>query len=150
MSPEQRMLIEHDCRRLSLEFARLSDSGRYEDLAALFTPDGVFRRPLAPDHALRGREAILADLQRKPADAMSHHVCTNVLVDVLGGNDAIGLTYFTVYWQGGGVVHDRQFVFTGTVYLGTYSDRYLFTAEGWRIGERVGTNRFSYQASGVM
>lgn len=149
MSPEQRLLIEHDCRRLSLEFARLNDGGRYEEVAALFTPDGVFCRPLAPESALRGREAILTDLRCKPADVMSHHVCSNVLIDVLSEEEAVGSTYFTVYWQRGGVTRDRPFVFAGTVYVGTYGDRYRRTGEGWRIAERRGTNRFSHCAGGA-
>lgn len=146
MNVAERLQIEEACRRLSLEFARLNDDGQYEALAALFTEDGVLCRPLAPELALRGRAAILADMRRKPADALSHHVCSNILVDVLADDEAVGSTYFTVYLQHGGVSRDRPFDFTGTVHVGVYADRYRLTGEGWRISERRGVNRFTYAA----
>jgi len=138
----ERLQVEQACRRLSLEFARLNDAGRYEELAALFTPEGVLSRPLAPDVDLRGRDAILQDIRRKPPGAMSHHVCSNVLVDVLSNEEAVGSTYFTVYLQLGGATPHEPFQFEGTVYVGTYVDRFRRTAEGWRIAERRGVNRF--------
>lgn len=138
----ERLQVEQACRRLSLEFARLNDTGRYEELAGLFTPDGVLSRPLAPDVALRGPDAILQDMRRKPAGAMSHHVCSNVLVDVLSPHEAVGSTYFTVYLQLDGVTRHQPFRFEGTVYVGTYADRFRRTPSGWRIAERRGINHF--------
>lgn len=147
MTSEQTLLIEHACRRLSLAFAHLNDTQAYEALANLFTEDGVFYRPLAPDAAVAGRASILKDMQKKPADLLTHHVCTNIVVDVLCADSARGLTYFTVYLQPG---YDRRRAlppFTGTVYVGIYEDQFLRTADGWKISERRGRNLFLLPAA---
>lgn len=142
MRAEQRMRIERDCRWLSLEFAMLNDSRRYEALVELFTPDGIFRRPLAPDNPLQGREAILSDLRRKAVDVVSHHVCTNIHISVIDEHDAEGSVYYTVYRHSGVVESALAFRFSGTVYVGNYSDRYRRTPQGWLFSDRVARNRF--------
>lgn len=142
MTPEQRAQIEHHCSRLSLEFARLNDSMQYERLIQLFTPDGVFHRPLAPDRPLQGRAAILGDLRRKPFDLSAHHVCSNILVDVHADDRASGLTYFTVYLHRGPVACAPLPRFDGSIHVGSYADDYVLTSEGWRIGVRRGASKF--------
>ena len=149
ISMQARALIEHECRRLSLEFARLNDSAQYEAVAALFTPDGVFYRPLTPELKLCGRQAILTELRRKPKDVISHHACGNILIDVLSEDEAVGLTYFTVYRQQGAATLERPFCFEGTVYIGAYNDRFRHTDDGWAISERRGFNKFFFDASSI-
>lgn len=142
MAPNERLLIEHACGRLSLEFARLNDSRQYELLAQLFTADAVLQRPLAPQAPLRGREAILRAMQLKPATEVAHHVCTNILVDVVAPDRATGLTYFTVYVHAAGRGTDGVQRFDGSVYIGAYHDEFVLTEEGWRILERIGSVKF--------
>ena len=144
MTTEERHLIEHLCQRLSLEFARLNDQGRHEDVAGLFLDDGVFCRPLAPENPLAGRESILSDLRRRSANVSFRHVCSNILVDVLSEREALGETYFTVYRQEW-TVAERPREFSGTIYVGRYEDRFWKTGAGWRIKERQGTCDFHYR-----
>jgi SnoaL-like domain len=145
MRAEERQLIEHLCRRLSLEFARLNDQGRYEELAELFSEDGVFYRPLAPDIALSGRKGILEDFRRKTANVLSRHMCSNVLIDVLDAHNAVGETYFTVYHQEW-VGTERPREFSGTIYVGGYKDSFCKIGALWQIKERRGTCDFFYRA----
>jgi hypothetical protein len=144
MTAEERLFIEHLCRRLSLEFARLNDQGRYEELAELFLDDGVFCRPLAPEVELSGRESILCDFKRKAANVLSRHVCSNILIDVLNEREAVGEAYFTVYRQEW-TTAERPREFSGTIYVGRYRDHFWKTGTGWRIKERRGTYDFSYR-----
>lgn len=142
MDAENRHRIEHHCRRLVLEVARRNDGPEPAAAAELFTPDALLYHPLAPDVPLRGRAAIAAALARRPAGVLTHHVVSNVVVDVDGDKCARALSYYTVYLQPGGVQRYQPFSFDGTVYVGTYDDRFRLTADGWRIVERIGRHRF--------
>ena len=60
MSPAERQAIEWECARLIALYANLNDAHRWEDVVALYHPDGLMTRPTAPDIEIRGHEAILA------------------------------------------------------------------------------------------
>ena len=138
--------IERACERLVLDCARFHDAREFDKVAALFSEGGVFYRPLTPDVAMRGRVAILADLQKKPPDVSTMHVCTNITVEVHSATQAQGLAYFTVYVRQGLTTLGLPTPFDGTVHVGVYEDRFVETRDGWRIDERRGTIRYSIPA----
>jgi len=137
--------IKAHCEELVLNFAVLNDTRRYDEVAQLFAPDGVFYRPLAPQKAVQGRAAIVEDLRRKPPNLHTIHVCTNILVTVLGSTQARGISYFTVY------LHEEEpdapwpQALKGTVYVGQYEDDFALVEGRWCIQTRRGTNRFYLQ-----
>ena len=65
----------------------------------------------------------------------SRHVSSNIAVDVTGPDEATGLSYFTLYRHVGHKPRvpdlDGQ-----PVILGQYTDRFVRTADGWRIAHR--------------
>ena len=145
MTPSETLVMEHQCSRLVLEMARLNDAAQFMAAAELFASDAVLFHPLQPDVPLRGRVAIAEALQHRPSHMLSHHVCTNIIIDVEADGQAHGQTYYTVYLQPGGAVRSQPFVFDGTVYVGTYQDKYIRTVDGWKISERVGRHRLLWQ-----
>ena len=48
MSPVERQAIEWECARLIALYANLNDAHRWEDVVALYHPDGMMTRPTAP------------------------------------------------------------------------------------------------------
>lgn len=132
----QRRAIEADVTRLIHQYTWANDVADWATCAALYTEDAVFRRPSGGD-AIVGREAIMASfLARKPR--AQRHAIANVLVDVVDENTATARSVIVLYMgdaaQDGGLpVQDAN-----SPLIGTFTDRCVRTAEGWRFAERVG------------
>ena len=142
MDQLQEAHIKSCCESVILKFALLNDSRQYEALSKLFAADGVFLRPLSPDTPIRGRDAITADLSRKPPEMRSVHVCTNMLVDVIDSRSAKASSYFTVYLQHEGAAGNAVVRFNGTIYVGCYEDTFVLENGAWLIERRQGRNWF--------
>ncbi len=101
----------------------LVDEARWDDLAQVFTESAVLE--VAPlEWVMHGVTEIAAGYAgvRHP---LGHHMTNTVLDDGPTPDEATGVTkYITVREDGS----------SGT---GTYRDRFVRTAEGWRICERI-------------
>lgn len=129
MNAEQRRAIEQDCARLIALYANLNDAARWDDVAALYSQGGRMARPTAPDDWIEGRDAILAAFLARPART-TRHICSNVVVDVLNENEAVGTS--------------AMLLFTGepAPKVGSFHDRFIRTEAGWRFSERRGSMTF--------
>jgi hypothetical protein len=130
MTPDERRAIEHDCARLIALYANLNDEARWDEVAALYAEDGVMIRPTAPDKPARGRAAILAAFKARPP-RVTRHICSNVVIDVESDALARGVS--------------AMLLFTGASepLIGSFHDRFVRTAEGWRFAERRGSLLFT-------
>jgi uncharacterized protein (TIGR02246 family) len=117
-------------RDLAAAYAHAADRGRFDDLAALFAPQGVLE--LDDGRRMTGREAIVAFL-RDTADTalpdaprprlVRHHVASHRIV-VEGPHAAHGWAYFVVFTE------------RGPDHWGRYRDAYVHTAHEWRFASR--------------
>ena len=126
MTPDERRGIEADCARLIALYANLNDAARWDEVAALYVEDGVMTRPTAPDAPLLGRAAILAAFQSRPP-RKTRHVCSNVVIDVLSPTEALGTSAMILLQPDAAPL------------AGSFHDRFVLTAEGWRFAERRGS-----------
>lgn len=120
-----RLLAEREVERLILDYAALLDAGDSEGLAACFAEDGRANRPTAPDDFVEGRDALLAAFKARPP-RKARHVFANIRVDVAGDN---------------ATATSQVLLFTGAdqaPLVGSYADKLVRTAEGWRFVERRG------------
>ena len=125
MTEDERRAIEADCERLIKRYVNLADAHDWPAVAALYTEDARFARPSQPGVFVEGREAILASfLARAPRP--QRHVVANVVVDVENESHARAFSVIVLY-QG-----------DSPPLVGTYTDKLVRTAEGWRFAERVG------------
>jgi len=141
MSPEQRRAIEWECTRLINLYANLNDRGRWEEVVALYTEDGLMTRPTAPDQPIVGRQALLDSFRARPPRA-GRHVCANIVVTVEGPAQASAESRILLFTgtpdpDGGLPILDP-----GPPLVGEYHDRFALTAEGWRFAERRGSLSF--------
>lgn len=118
-----------ELRDLVAAYAHAADSGRFDEVVALFADDGVLETPDRIEH--RGREGIRAFLGGTGAALagattvpLIRHYVSNLRLAVTGTDDATGAAYFLV-------VTER-----GPDHWGRYRDRYVRTAEGWRFAHR--------------
>lgn len=124
-------------RDLLARYTYNGDRGRVGELAACFAADGVLE---FPGNAATGPAAIAAALSggtgtRNPDLTFVRHHITNPLIEV-DGDAASARSYFTVHSD------------FGPDHSGTYSDRLIRVADGWRFAHRL--VRVDWQASGSL
>lgn len=124
---------------LITRYAVLNDAGDWTSVAALYTADGRMNRPTAPEQVIEGRDAILQSFLARPRRS-TRHVIANVLVTLDDADHARATSQILLFVgqasQDGGPL---PILAAGTTPLiGTYEDRLLRTAEGWRFRERLG------------
>ncbi|MEU4227822.1 nuclear transport factor 2 family protein [Nonomuraea sp. NPDC026600] len=129
MTPTTSPLTTEQRQEITDLYARYShafDECRADELAALFTEDGVFAREGAAPVA--GRES-LAALVRAAAERAPgmRHVVSNVLVEAAAGG-AVGRAYVVAL-----VVGDTDLRLAT---FGRYDDEFVPTPEGWRLRVR--------------
>jgi uncharacterized protein (TIGR02246 family) len=116
-------------RELVARYAHAADSGRFDEVAGSFAPDGVLETPDRTEH--RGRDAIRAFLGGTKRDLAAatevplirHHV-SNLRLDVADATSATGAAYFFVVTQ------------RGPDHWGRYRDRYVCLDGVWRFAHR--------------
>ncbi|HEX7035096.1 MAG TPA: nuclear transport factor 2 family protein [Pseudomonadales bacterium] len=125
--------VERACTQLSIAYARAIDFRDYDAFVLLFTEDGV----LDVGTTLHGRDAIREWLRHRPDELRSRHVISNVFVDVLGPDEARGISYLTLYrHHGEESVRFGPVPLTGPAAVGHYEDRFVRTEEGWLFRSR--------------
>ncbi len=135
MTDEQRRAIEADVTRLIHQYVWSNDAQDWDSCAALYTEDAIFRRPSGGDPVI-GRAAILTSFTARPPRAQ-RHVMANILVDVVNETEAHAKSVIVLYMgdaaEEGLPVQDPK-----SPLIGTYEDRVVKTADGWRFAERTG------------
>lgn len=133
MTDAERFQIEWACARLINLYATLNDQSRWEEVVALYAPDGLMTRPTAPDQPIVGREALLAAFRARPPRT-TQHVCANIVVTVEGPDTASATS--------------AMLLFTGAdapPLVGRYHDRFVRFDGRWLFSERRGA--LSFQSS---
>lgn len=128
------MRIEHACTRLIKRFALLNDAGDYENLAAMFTDDGVFARPSAPNDPIHGRLNILRAFQARPR-RLSRHLTSNIVIDVLSATEAQATSYIVLYAS---AAEGEVPVASPPHLIGTFRDKLRLVKGLWLFSERLG------------
>lgn len=130
--------IQHACTRLISQYAYLNDERRFDELSQLFTEDAVLYRPSAPEQAIRGRAAILQAFQKRPANAMTFHVCSDVLIDVEDETRAAGRSRILLLSATRSGDGQLAAVESKMPVPGVFHDVFRLTAQGWQFAERRG------------
>jgi hypothetical protein len=130
--------IEQACLRLINRFAVYNDLGEFDKLAALFSAEGAFARPTAPDDFIVGRANILASFTSRPAGKLTRHLITNTVVDVQDADHATAISYVTQYSANPDNPAKLGFKANPAQLVGEYYDSFVRTADGWKIARRSG------------
>jgi len=134
MDPVERLLIERECARLPLLFARYADNGDHAALAALFTEDCIFARPFQPDYPFHGRDRVQAIFRDRPP-ILVRHLVTNVLVEAVSEREARGTNYLAMLSSHASTEPPQA---AGGLYVGGFEDVYVKEADGWKFRSRYG------------
>ncbi|HYD24545.1 MAG TPA: nuclear transport factor 2 family protein [Croceibacterium sp.] len=136
MTEDERRAIEADCERLIKRYVNLNDAQDWPAVAALYTEDAVFRRPSGGEPIV-GREAILAGFRARPP-RVQRHLIANVVVEVEDADHARAFCAILLYQGDPAPAGELPAMSANSPLVGTFTDRLLRTADGWRFAERVG------------
>lgn len=136
MDDIERLVAERTCERLTYRYCQVVDFGHASRLADLFTEDGVFDNR---DLRLTSREQIRRVFSEREhvRELRTRHVCTNILVDVLGPTEATGVVYLCLFRRRGPVDWSIPVASTLPVLVGSYHDEYARVDGTWLISSRV-------------
>jgi hypothetical protein len=115
------------CEWLATAVYSLMDKGLYEECAALFAEDGIWVR----GEDVKGPAAIVGALNRRPADQITRHLITNVLVRVASDTEATGTAIFFPFR--GALRPDGTAPSPATVSAGDLTFKFRRGADGWKI-----------------
>lgn len=141
MSAIDTLLAEQACTKLIITYASLLDAGQWDDVAALYTDDGRMSRPTAPDAYTEGRDAILASFKARPPRA-SRHICANIRVELVADGQARATSQILLFTGDAGEPGTLAQQSALPPMVGTYADKMVLTADGWRFAERRGSLDF--------
>ena len=144
MNDLDRLLIERECARLPLLFAKYADNGDHAALANLFTKDCIFARPFQPDYPFHGRDRVQAIFRDRPP-ILVRHIVTNILVDVVSKTEARGTNYLAMLSSHASATPPQE---AGGLYVGEFTDTYFRTRDGWKFSTRQG--RVALHQGGAM
>lgn len=137
MSPGERRAIEADVERLIKLYVNLNDAQDWHAVASLYTEDARFARPSKPGEFVVGREAILASFLARPPRAQ-RHIIANVVVEVEGPASARAFSVIVLYQGEPAPKGALPAMSADSPLVGTFTDRLVLTADGWRFAERIG------------
>ena len=134
MTDDEIAVAERACERLCLDYAHHADAGEYDAYAALFAEDGEL--VLAPP-GLRGPAAIrAASGSARPEGRVSRHVCSNIRIEVVDAQNAVGTTTLLLFRSDAGEKGIARMPSLEPQLVGTYHDRFRLTEFGWRFAHR--------------
>jgi ketosteroid isomerase-like protein len=127
------------CRALILEFAARIDNNQTHTLGELMTADATFARPTMPDVTIEGRDAILAAFALRPKTMITQHLNLNIRIRLTGPDTAEGNSVVMLFIASAGdeLVPGKGRK-AGAPLLGTWTDSFIRTGEGWRFSARRG------------
>jgi SnoaL-like domain len=136
----ERLLAEHACTKLQMEYGVFADEGNVEALVGLFAPDGSISVPEHPVYI--GFDAIREAIARVVAAGTWRHVETNSIVNLTGPYAATGVVYSTVYSDSVPGTSSEQLPMKAPFLVGQYNDVFVRLEAGWRFRSRVLSIKF--------
>ena len=127
------------CRALILEFAARIDNSQTHTLGELLTTDASFARPTVPDVVIRGADAIVAAFAARPKTLVTQHLNLNIRIHLTGPDTAEGHSVVMLFIASStDELVPGKGRKAGAPLLGTWTDSFVRTPEGWRFKDRRG------------
>jgi hypothetical protein len=128
LSPDE-IAARLEVERLLALYTALGDAGRAAEFAALFAPDGVLdiagrRLAVGPEGVRAFAEESGAAMRSVPGMLPGAHHVSSRLVDLVGPGEARSSSVFLFVGA------------SGPDHSGSYRDRLVRTADGWRFARR--------------
>lgn len=133
MNDMDRMLIEHECCKLMLNYCQHVDHLAPNAFANLFNDDALYNPAAHPE--MNGRAEILEWIKAYPENRRARRCSVNQIVEVIDADNATGTSYAIVFRQEN-PVEGRPSPNVAPRAVVKYRDKFRRTTEGLRITER--------------
>ena len=133
--------IEWDCAQVLTRFFNAFDQWRYEDMADMFAPEGVWHRA---GKSLQGKDVIVAELNKRSRTQTVRHVVTNVQVDVKEETSADFLLYITAYIHDSGVKAEKPPKIQMPSLLLVVPGQMVKRDDAWKIASMLMNREFEF------
>ena len=134
MTDIERLLHEHACARLCIEFAHFIDAREHERFLDLFTDDGVLDRL---GEVFDGKAAIADMLAARSPQLFTRHLCTDIVVDVHSDTHASGSSRALFHKAMTGTQTGYPLTCEGAPAVAEYHDCYSRVSGRWKLARRV-------------
>ena len=131
--------VQHQIERIIYLFFRYLDDQRYDDLAALFAPDGIWHRA---GKALRGPKGVMEAMAHRPVGFTTRHLITNVVIDAADANEVIAFYYMTVFVHEGTERPKEPVPLQLPLHVSVFEQKFSRSAAGWLIQGLSGVPTF--------
>ena len=137
MTRDEVRAIEWDCQQILARSLHGLDSRDGNVAAAQFAPDGKWERSRGAG-SFEGRAEIAENITNRPKNEASRHCMSNFVLDVKDADHAVSRCYLTVFRNDAAGPEPVTFPVKMQLPAGIliYSDKWVRTAEGWRIAEQ--------------
>jgi hypothetical protein len=122
---------------------RAYETHRYDELVDYFTEDAHYRSNSRGETA--GRAALLEMMRKRPANRLARHIISNIMIDVLGPDEARGFCYvaaFINYDADADRISQGPVPQIGPPAVAEYSYRFRKIGGDWKIAEKITTEIF--------
>jgi hypothetical protein len=136
LSRDQVRAIEWDCQQALARFLHGLDSRNGEMAAAQFAENGKWERSLGG--AFEGRAQIAENIANRAKNEATRHCMSNFILDLKDADHAESRCYLTVFRNDAAGPEPVKFPIKMQLPSGVllYCDKWVRTAEGWRIAEQ--------------
>jgi SnoaL-like domain len=132
--------IEWDCTQLLTRFFNAFDQWRYDDMAAMFAPDGVWHRA---GKSLKGA-TIMDALNARSRTQTVRHVVTNIEVSVRDASTADFILYVTAYMHDSGAKATKPPKITSPYLLLVVPGTLVRAGDDWKIASMSMNREFEF------
>lgn len=129
------------CMQVTHQLFYFLDESKYENLVALFTPNGTLHRQGA---LLTGRSEIMQAMSKRSTTQRIRHVITNGFIESQSPEKVHLVAYMTAYRFDDGRLHAGTVEINRPLRLSLVRAALQPSDEGWRISEMTFTPEFEF------
>lgn len=129
------------CLQVAHQLFYCLDESRYEELVALFAPDGTWHRQ---GELLTGRRQIMQALSRRSATQRIRHVITNAFIASQSADRVHLVAYMVAYRFDDGTVHAGPVEISRPLRLSVVRAAMRAAEGGWEVAEMTLTPEFEF------
>ncbi len=138
MTDLEKIIIQRACEELVLRAHLYTDRCEHDKIMGLFAPDIVI------DHVVVGTMSGTAAVQKyydaKITTIVGQHNTSNIIIDVIDGDNATGVAYYAFYYAAPGTKIPAPL--NGPAVVGYYTDKFKRVNGQWKFAYRKMTNTF--------
>lgn len=135
-------LAENEIEKQLYRFFRGLDERAFGTMAAIMTPDGVWRRGGVDIH---GRDMLVEAMERRGADRNTRHILSNLIIEA-GKDEAATATFYSTAWVHVGAADEKGVSPIGVPSsIGVYTATFKRVEDGWQMADLRSKMAFKQQ-----